>query len=72
MINFDMQVTPIRKTDEEKQQFIIHNKQELLDQLKSLKQEAKINMHSPLQESIFYKDYNALAIAIKVIEELGG
>ena len=48
--------------------YIIHNYEELLEQLKSLKMEARINTR-PFKEPVFYKDYNALAIVIKIVEE---
>lgn len=47
--------------------YIIHNYEELLEQLKSLKMEARINTR-PFKEPVFYKDYNALAIVIKIVE----
>ena len=52
---------------ENQNDYIIHNYEELLEQLKSLKMEARINTR-PFKEPVFYKDYNALAIVIKIVE----
>lgn len=48
----------------------IPNYDELIKQLKSLKEEAFIQMRSPLHDDIFNKDFYALSIAINIIEEI--
>lgn len=48
---------------------MINSVEELINQLKSLREDAKTNMHSPLRDAVFYRDFNALTIAITFIEE---
>lgn len=48
----------------------INNKEELIRQLKSLKQEAFYMMRSPINErDIFVKDFHALSIVISFLME---
>ena len=65
-INFDMQIYPIAHI-KEKEKYIINNYQELIQQLRSLKEDAKINAMGPLHEEVFYKDYNALKIILDLL-----
>lgn len=67
MIIFDRQVAPAAV--KEKDKYLIHNAEELIKQLESLREDAKINMHNGLKEEIFYKDFNALTIAIDIIKK---
>ena len=62
------QLYPARKS-KDKEQYVLASKKELLLQLKSLQADAFINAHNPFHDPVFYKDYNALSIAIKIIEQ---
>lgn len=68
MNKFDRQVVPIDFRESDKG--IIHNKEELIKQLESLREDAKFNMHNELHEIIFYRDFNALTVAINIIKEI--
>lgn len=57
------------KNSNEKEKYVITSKEELLKQLKSLKDDAFISAHNPFHDPVFYKDYNALSIAIKILEK---
>ena len=48
---------------------IIHNKDELLKQLESLKQESIIMLRSMMDCDVFQKDLHALRIVIKYIKD---
>lgn len=61
------QIYPVSKR-KDKEQYVITSKKEMLSQLKSLKEDAFLNAHNPYHEPVFYKDYNALSMAIKIIE----
>lgn len=67
-INSFSQVTPCSFKESDKG--LIHNKEELIKQLESLREDAKFNMHNELHEIIFYRDFNALTVAINIIKEL--
>lgn len=62
------QIYPVSKRNE-KENYVITSKEELLKQLKSLKDDAFISAHNPFHDPVFYKDYNALSIAIKILEK---
>lgn len=63
----DSQVYPIGML-ESKQLFIIQNKEELIKQLKSLKEEAMLNMRT-FKDPVFYRDFNALKIVIEMLKK---
>lgn len=63
------QIYPVAKEDT-KDNYLIITKEQLINQLHSLKIEANINIKDRLLEPIFYKDYNALAWAIEILEKL--
>ncbi len=48
----------------------IKNFDDLINQLKSLKDESFYNMRSPFHEEIFFKDFYALWLSINIIEEV--
>lgn len=62
----DVQIYPVGMY-ENKDLFLIHNKEEIIQQLRSLQYEAKLNT-STFKDPVFYKDYNALKIVIETIE----
>ena len=62
------QIYPARKS-KYKEQYVIASKKELLEQLKSLQEDAFMNAHTKFSDPVFYKDYNALKIAIKILEK---
>lgn len=62
------QIYPVKNSNE-KEKYVITSKEELLKQLKSLKDDAFISAHNPFHDPVFYKDYNALSIAIKILEK---
>lgn len=47
---------------------IIKNKDELIHQLESLKEEAIYMLRNPFHDEVFQKDLHALRIAISIIE----
>lgn len=63
------QIYPVAKEDI-KDNYLIITKEQLINQLQSLKLDAHINIKDRLLEPIFYKDYNALAWAIEILEKL--
>lgn len=64
----ECQIYPVKNRNE-KENYVITSKKELLKQLKSLKEDAFMNAHNAFREPVFYKDYNALKIAIKILEK---
>lgn len=62
------QIYPVKNRNE-KENYVITSKEELLKQLESLKNDAFISAHNPFRDPVFYKDYNALSIAIKILEK---
>ena len=65
VIESDLQIYPVGC---DKEEYIIKTREELINQLESLKQDALINT-KPFKEPIFYKDYNALSVAIDVLKK---
>ena len=65
-VDMDLQIYPV---DGNKEDYIIKTREELINQLESLKQEARLNT-KPFKEPIFYKDYNALSVAINVLKKI--
>ena len=65
-VDMDLQLYP---ADGNKEDYIIKTREELINQLESLKQEARLNT-KPFKEPIFYKDYNALSVAIDVLKKI--
>ena len=49
---------------------IIKNKDELLNQLESLKEEAIYMLRNPLHYEVFVKDLHALRIVINILKEV--
>ena len=68
-IELKNQIIPCRFEDD-KELFVIHNKKELIEQLESLKKEATLNLNTFSDLPVFYKDFNALKIAIQLIKEM--
>lgn len=66
-IDLTKQVYPVSE-EKNKTDFIIQNKEDLLNQLESLKDEAQLEIRSPMKIGVFYKDFNALSIAIDIIK----
>lgn len=62
------QIYPIERKDN-KDEYLIKNKKELIEQLRSLKFDVRINAVN-LKETVFYRDYNALSCAIEFLEEM--
>lgn len=68
MVSEENQITPV-SSRYNKNDYLIKNTDELIEQLKSLRTEASLQVKSRLCDPVFYKDFNALTITIKYLEE---
>ena len=68
-IDLTKQLYPVSE-EKNKSDFLIQNKKDLLNQLESLKDEAQLEIRSPMKIGVFYKDFNALNIAIDIIKNM--
>lgn len=61
----DNQVCPV---SDDREDYKIQNISELIEQLESLKEEASYMMRGSLREKVFYRDFNALKIILKMLK----
>lgn len=68
IVSEENQITPVSYRYN-KNDYLIKDTDELIEQLESLRTEASLQVKNRLCDPVFYKDFNALTITIKYLKE---